>query len=338
MKKLKVAILIVLSTLLIMTPMSTGITLDELVEREKTFNEIINSANQLPTKTSISDDRTVYITKTGSKYHSQGCDYLDTRPYSTTVSNAEHAGFSPCKVCNPYGLATEFYNVNSSNTSKISKEIVFSLILGVLLYMLVPFYLKYTKATWYSYNDLKQFVVLNSILVCIIFIICDYIMGNFYYLDLIMGIVFIFINYKLLDSNVIVPNTSLNKEKTEDINNIFQDKEELPMNWWKFNIYFRFPVGILSHIGNILKYNYIYFLDIIYLIFECYVYYNMIYKKKQGYNLIIANIAIEAFIVSYKVIGEFCIELLIALIIVGLIWFLPNYIYFSKRKKYFKND
>lgn len=45
---------------------------------------------------------TVYVTKTGSKYHIYGCDYLDGQPMKTTLSKAIEAGYSPCKVCNPY--------------------------------------------------------------------------------------------------------------------------------------------------------------------------------------------------------------------------------------------
>lgn len=45
---------------------------------------------------------TVYVTKTGSKFHAYGCDYLDGQPIKTTLSKAIEAGYAPCKVCNPY--------------------------------------------------------------------------------------------------------------------------------------------------------------------------------------------------------------------------------------------
>jgi len=44
---------------------------------------------------------TVYITKTGGKYHSGGCRYLRKSKISISKDSAVAQGYSPCDVCNP---------------------------------------------------------------------------------------------------------------------------------------------------------------------------------------------------------------------------------------------
>ena len=44
---------------------------------------------------------TVYITKTGKKYHRDGCRYLSKSKISISLSDAESEGYGPCSVCNP---------------------------------------------------------------------------------------------------------------------------------------------------------------------------------------------------------------------------------------------
>ncbi len=45
-------------------------------------------------------EATVYVTRTGSKYHRAGCRYLSKSMISITLSEAK-AKYSPCSVCNP---------------------------------------------------------------------------------------------------------------------------------------------------------------------------------------------------------------------------------------------
>ena len=42
---------------------------------------------------------TVYITKTGKKYHRSGCSYLRKSKIKTTLSKAKSRGYTPCKRC-----------------------------------------------------------------------------------------------------------------------------------------------------------------------------------------------------------------------------------------------
>lgn len=43
----------------------------------------------------------VYITKTGTKYHTKNCRYLRSSSIKTTLSEARSKGLTPCSVCNP---------------------------------------------------------------------------------------------------------------------------------------------------------------------------------------------------------------------------------------------
>ena len=46
-------------------------------------------------------DATVYVTKTGKKYHRDGCRYLSKSQIPISLSNAKTQGYGPCSVCNP---------------------------------------------------------------------------------------------------------------------------------------------------------------------------------------------------------------------------------------------
>jgi len=44
---------------------------------------------------------TVYITKSGSKYHRTGCRYLSKSMIPISLKDAKERGYTPCKVCKP---------------------------------------------------------------------------------------------------------------------------------------------------------------------------------------------------------------------------------------------
>ena len=50
---------------------------------------------------SVTSKQTVYITNTGTKYHTPGCRYLDESRIQTDLSDAKQKGYKPCRVCNP---------------------------------------------------------------------------------------------------------------------------------------------------------------------------------------------------------------------------------------------
>lgn len=55
--------------------------------------------NQKNTATTKNKSVTVYITKTGSKYHKYGCGYLKQSCYSINLNDARSRGYTPCSRC-----------------------------------------------------------------------------------------------------------------------------------------------------------------------------------------------------------------------------------------------
>lgn len=54
-----------------------------------------------PMKSKPKKEVTVYITKTGKKYHKVGCKTLKKSKIKTTLSKAKKSKYTPCKVCKP---------------------------------------------------------------------------------------------------------------------------------------------------------------------------------------------------------------------------------------------
>lgn len=54
---------------------------------------------------SWAEDLTVYITKTGIKYHREGCSSLSKSSIVISLTNAIERGYTPCKICNPPAVA-----------------------------------------------------------------------------------------------------------------------------------------------------------------------------------------------------------------------------------------
>lgn len=44
---------------------------------------------------------TVYVTKTGTKYHRSGCQYLSKSRIAMDLSEAKASGYGPCSRCSP---------------------------------------------------------------------------------------------------------------------------------------------------------------------------------------------------------------------------------------------
>jgi len=53
------------------------------------------------TKQRAPPDITVYITKTGKKYHSSGCRYLSKSRIPISLTKAKQRGYTACSVCRP---------------------------------------------------------------------------------------------------------------------------------------------------------------------------------------------------------------------------------------------
>lgn len=48
-----------------------------------------------------SEAQIVYVTKTGSKYHADGCRYLSRSKIPVKLTIAKEQGYEPCSVCSP---------------------------------------------------------------------------------------------------------------------------------------------------------------------------------------------------------------------------------------------
>src|SRR5687767_9507619 len=60
--------------------------------------------------------QTVYITKTGAKYHKNDCGYLRSSKISINLSEAQDKGYGACSVCKPPS--------GSSTTPRIKPTII----------------------------------------------------------------------------------------------------------------------------------------------------------------------------------------------------------------------
>lgn len=57
--------------------------------------------HDVTTKKNEEEERTVYVTPSGKKYHLDGCDYLSEKKMAVSESDAVTAGFEACAYCQP---------------------------------------------------------------------------------------------------------------------------------------------------------------------------------------------------------------------------------------------
>ena len=62
---------------------------------------IAPAANPTPQPQAQTKEQTVYITKTGKKYHTATCRYLAKSKISISLKDAKTRGFTACSVCRP---------------------------------------------------------------------------------------------------------------------------------------------------------------------------------------------------------------------------------------------
>jgi hypothetical protein len=58
-------------------------------------------AQQSPPAQQDTKTQTVYITRTGKRYHRDGCRYLAASKIPISLKDAKARGFTACKVCHP---------------------------------------------------------------------------------------------------------------------------------------------------------------------------------------------------------------------------------------------
>ncbi len=65
------------------------------------------------------NSQTVYITKTGKKYHTQDCSYLRNSSYNIELKDAIEKGYSPCSRCKPQVISN---SNNSATTTTVTQK------------------------------------------------------------------------------------------------------------------------------------------------------------------------------------------------------------------------
>ena len=60
-----------------------------------------SSSSSVDPGSSNADERTVYITDKGKKYHRDGCRYLNKSKHPISLAQAKANGYEPCQTCNP---------------------------------------------------------------------------------------------------------------------------------------------------------------------------------------------------------------------------------------------
>ena len=152
----------------------------------------------------------------------------------------------------------------------------------------------------------------------------------------------------------------------DEENNLNNNGTKMPMAWWKFWKYFRFPASIVVLVFSlIVKYTKVDFnligwlgwtpliIDILALILCLVTYIMMLVKYKRSYNFFILNLFVESVrMIFMRVLMKIDYDSIINnslsldynyiaisglkyLVFIGAIWILPNYVYFKNRKAYF---
>lgn len=58
--------------------------------------------------------QTVYVTKSGKKFHTENCRYYNSNAIAIDISDAESQGYTPCKVCKP--TSSDITNTSDSQS------------------------------------------------------------------------------------------------------------------------------------------------------------------------------------------------------------------------------
>lgn len=67
--------------------------------------------------------QTVYVTKTGEKYHRKECQYLRNSSRSIDLKDAVAVGYEPCKVCKPQTGNSRSSTFQQNNNTKKSSAV-----------------------------------------------------------------------------------------------------------------------------------------------------------------------------------------------------------------------
>lgn len=153
---------------------------------------------------------------------------------------------------------------------------------------------------------------------------------------------------KIINNNENLSNPKIKEEEKNCVQS--EIVKDLPMTWYNFFLYFRIPVAIIGYIASLFIYNFSSFvydkiefgmflitLGLIILFFI--LFYMMKYKKKNTMKILTAELVLEGISIAVPSMTNSNYELFseILFVIVAVVWFILNYIYFNKRKHIFIN-
>lgn len=77
------------------------VSVDSVVSADPVAATSVAVVAAAPTAQPADSNVIVYITKSGSKYHSAGCEYLSKSCIPITLTEAKAKGYTPCSKCDP---------------------------------------------------------------------------------------------------------------------------------------------------------------------------------------------------------------------------------------------
>lgn len=293
---------------------------------------------------SKANDPCVFITLNSAKYHLAGCDYMTSRPHPVSLSYARANGYGPCQHCRPYMPA----EIEDDYTwLAITFAVVLSIIvLGIIMY----FYSKNKKGKLYNKvnNKIKyikqKFKRKSKTNKTSNYQNAHAKIGYSPSIDILK------VNNIYQDGQNTDHNRKENKEedkykeKTEVKDEETSEKnKELSMKWYKFWNYVDLPItfalNVLCCIFHFIEGSgeAIYELSISIYVWSLIKLMND--KKKKFFVRIMILVGLQTISIATVIVynSSKAPSFIFNFIVLLLIWFLPNYIYFKKRKDIFIN-
>lgn len=287
---------------------------------------------------SKADERYVFITNNSAKYHYAGCDYMTSRPQKVSLSYARANGYGPCQHCRPYMPA----EIEDDYTwLVITFAVVLSIIfLGIIMYFYSKnkkgkLYNKVNNKVKYIKQKFKRTSKKNQ-------------PSNYQNAHIKIGyspsIDVLKVNTIHQDNQNKEHNRKEYKEKNEANNGENNQKNKgLPMKWYKFWNYVKLPSFIIINWLNFFASIDVSMNAFTLLTFSLYIWYvmsSMYNKRKNCFTHIKMILVFETIAWSIAITDninpDFFLNLFIFIILL-VVWFLPNYVYFNKRKDIFVN-
>lgn len=151
-------------------------------------------------------------------------------------------------------------------------------------------------------------------------------------------------------------NNNVSNIEEDDDEELEQFSENCSMAWWKFWQYFRLPVGLILSIIDLYVYTeitmtptilFVLIINILLIVLLSLTLYSLIARKVMGYYLLIITLILSTlwntFMNTFNNINcsldisKSSMTFFISFVILCIIWVLPNYVYFKKRRNLFCN-